>query len=84
MIWRTNYRRNFSVRFIVNDVDEAVRAVNRVGELSRRRCRQTFEQRFSAGRMAEEYWQCTRNCLPECSHRRQRSHHALHSLGRRL
>jgi glycosyltransferase involved in cell wall biosynthesis len=39
----------------VDSVDAAVRAVGRVGELSRRRCRQTFERRFSAPRMAADY-----------------------------
>jgi glycosyltransferase involved in cell wall biosynthesis len=41
--------------FVVQDVDEAVRAVGRVANLSRRRCRQVFEQRFSAARMAQDY-----------------------------
>ncbi len=41
--------------FIVRDADEAVRAVARIGRLSRRRCRQVFEERFSATRMATEY-----------------------------
>jgi glycosyltransferase involved in cell wall biosynthesis len=41
--------------FVVDDVDQAVRAVSRLGELSRRRCREVFEERFDAGRMAREY-----------------------------
>jgi glycosyltransferase involved in cell wall biosynthesis len=41
--------------FIVNSVDEAVKAVGRVQELSRATCRATFEQRFTAARMAGEY-----------------------------
>ncbi len=41
--------------FIVEDVDEAVRAVERVDLLSRRRCRQVFERRFTAERMARDY-----------------------------
>jgi glycosyltransferase involved in cell wall biosynthesis len=41
--------------FVVNDVDEAVRAVGRLGELSRRRCRQVFEERFSDERMTRDY-----------------------------
>jgi glycosyltransferase involved in cell wall biosynthesis len=41
--------------FVVADEDEAVRAVGRVGELSRRECRRVFEQRFDAARMAREY-----------------------------
>jgi glycosyltransferase involved in cell wall biosynthesis len=41
--------------FIVEDVDGAVRAVNRVAGLSRSICRATFEGRFDAARMAQEY-----------------------------
>jgi glycosyltransferase involved in cell wall biosynthesis len=41
--------------FIVDNMDDAVRAVERVTSLSRRRCREVFEQRFSATRMAQEY-----------------------------
>jgi hypothetical protein len=41
--------------FIVDDMDAAVAAVGRLGELSRRRCREVFEQRFEAGRMARDY-----------------------------
>lgn len=41
--------------FVVDDVDEAVAAVERVPTLSRRRCREVFERRFGVGRMAEDY-----------------------------
>jgi glycosyltransferase involved in cell wall biosynthesis len=41
--------------FVVDSVAEAVRAVGRVDELSRRRCRQAFERRFTAPRMAQDY-----------------------------
>jgi glycosyltransferase involved in cell wall biosynthesis len=41
--------------FVVDDLEQAVTAVGRVGELSRRRCREVFEQRFSAPRMARDY-----------------------------
>jgi glycosyltransferase involved in cell wall biosynthesis len=41
--------------FVVDDVDGAVRAVGRLGELSRRRCREVFEERFLAERMAHDY-----------------------------
>jgi glycosyltransferase involved in cell wall biosynthesis len=41
--------------FIVENEDEAVAAVARIGELDRRRIRQVFETRFSARRMAEDY-----------------------------
>ncbi len=41
--------------FIVDSVEGAVRAVARAADLSRRRCRQNFERRFSVKRMAEDY-----------------------------
>jgi glycosyltransferase involved in cell wall biosynthesis len=41
--------------FIVESEEEAVQAVNRIPELSRLRCRQTFEKSFTAARMAEDY-----------------------------
>lgn len=41
--------------FIVDDVDEAVAALERVPTLSRRRCRERFEAHFTAERMAAEY-----------------------------
>jgi glycosyltransferase involved in cell wall biosynthesis len=41
--------------FIVHDINEAVKAVERVASLNRRRCREIFEKRFTATRMAEDY-----------------------------
>jgi glycosyltransferase involved in cell wall biosynthesis len=41
--------------FIVEDSEQAIAALARVGEIERRRCREAFEQRFSAARMARDY-----------------------------
>jgi glycosyltransferase involved in cell wall biosynthesis len=41
--------------FVVDSVAEAVRAVGRVGGLSRRDCRRAFEEHFDAARMAQGY-----------------------------
>jgi glycosyltransferase involved in cell wall biosynthesis len=41
--------------FIVDGLEEAVKAVKRIATLSRKRCRHRFEQRFSASRMAADY-----------------------------
>jgi glycosyltransferase involved in cell wall biosynthesis len=41
--------------WIVEGLEEAVQAVERVPMLSRTRCRQVFEERFSAARMTWEY-----------------------------
>jgi glycosyltransferase involved in cell wall biosynthesis len=41
--------------FIVDDMDAAVAAAARVGEIDRRTCRAAFDKRFSATRMAKNY-----------------------------
>ena len=41
--------------FIVNGLEDAVRAAQRIPDLSRRRCREVYEERFSASRMARDY-----------------------------
>jgi len=41
--------------FVVGDLDEAVAAAERIDELSRQRCREVFEERFTAARMAHDY-----------------------------
>ncbi len=49
--------------FIVNDLDEAVRAVKRVSSLDRRRCRRVFEERFTSVRMARDYLEVYRRLI---------------------
>jgi glycosyltransferase involved in cell wall biosynthesis len=49
--------------WIVEGVEEAVQAVERVPALSRARCRQVFEERFSAFRMAQDYLQIYKTLL---------------------
>jgi hypothetical protein len=41
--------------FVVNDIEQAVEAARRVRDLSRGRCREVFEKRFTASRMANDY-----------------------------
>ena len=41
--------------FIVDDIEHAVRAVERVRELNRAGCREVFEKRFTSSRMASDY-----------------------------
>ncbi|HWP90848.1 MAG TPA: glycosyltransferase family 4 protein [Thermodesulfobacteriota bacterium] len=41
--------------FIVQGLEDAIEAVHRIPTLSRKRCRQVFEERFSASRMARDY-----------------------------
>jgi len=42
---------------ICEDIDQAVRAVEHIDKLQRKNCRQAFERRFRASRMAEDYVQ---------------------------
>ena len=41
--------------FVVNDIEQAVEATRRVRDLSRAKCREIFEKRFAASRMANDY-----------------------------
>ena len=41
--------------FIVENQDDAVKAVNNISLLDRRECRRYFEANFSAARMAKDY-----------------------------
>lgn len=41
--------------FVVTNQDAAIRAARNVGSLDRKRCREVFEQRFTAAHMAENY-----------------------------
>jgi glycosyltransferase involved in cell wall biosynthesis len=43
--------------FIVEALEDAVEAVRHVAQLSRKRCREVFEQRFTARRMTHDYVQ---------------------------
>ena len=41
--------------FLVQDISAAVKAVERIGEISRRECRKMAEERFSRDRMVDDY-----------------------------
>jgi len=43
--------------FIVHGLEDAVEAVRHVAQLSRKRCREVFERRFTVTRMAHDYVQ---------------------------
>jgi len=53
--------------FIVDDLAEAIAAVDRLDELSRHTIRERFEARFSSARMASEYVDIYRNLLGQAS-----------------
>lgn len=41
--------------FVVKGLDEAVAAVKNIDQIKRQQCRQTFDERFTASRMAHDY-----------------------------
>ena len=41
--------------FLVDSFDEAVAAIDRIGEIDRASCRRAVEERFTVGRMADKY-----------------------------
>jgi glycosyltransferase involved in cell wall biosynthesis len=49
--------------YVVDSVDEAVKAVGRIGDLSRSAIRRIFEERFTSRRMAEAYVAAYRSLL---------------------
>ena len=53
--------------FIVDTVDDAVQAVDRVARLSRQACRRAFEARFDARRMALDYLEVYRRVVNRSS-----------------
>jgi len=55
--------------FVVDNLDDAVRAVKWVGELDRRACREAFESRFSVKRMAHDYLAVYRRLLGQSARR---------------
>jgi glycosyltransferase involved in cell wall biosynthesis len=52
--------------FIVKEVEDAARMVGRLASLDRRRCREAFERRFTATRMAEDYVNIYEQLLEKC------------------
>jgi glycosyltransferase involved in cell wall biosynthesis len=50
--------------FVVERLEDAVEAVRHVAQLSRIRCREVFEQRFTAKRMAHDYVQQFERLMP--------------------
>ncbi len=51
--------------YMVHDIDGAVRAVERLDAIGRQTCRETFERRFSASRMARDYVKVYHNMIHE-------------------
>jgi glycosyltransferase involved in cell wall biosynthesis len=51
--------------FIVDNLQDAAKAVDRIPLLSRRTCREVFERRFSAERMVRDYLAMYKKVLSE-------------------
>ncbi|HEY2529218.1 MAG TPA: glycosyltransferase family 4 protein [Xanthobacteraceae bacterium] len=51
--------------FVVEDVNGAIGAVDRLGQLSRQKIRQRFEERFTARRMAQDYLNVYRSLMAD-------------------
>ena len=59
---------------VCDGVEEAVATVARVGGLSRRGCREVFEERFTAARMARDYLRLYAAIIEGAGHGAERSH----------
>jgi len=66
--------------FVVDSFDEALRAIDRVKTIERQRVRTTFERRFTARRMAEDYVRIYQNVIAtlEEGTRACRQHKRIH------
>jgi glycosyltransferase involved in cell wall biosynthesis len=51
------------IGFVAESIEEAVRVVGRIPELSRHACRAAFEERFDAARMARDYLEVYRRLV---------------------
>lgn len=54
--------------FTVTTLEDAVNAVERVSRINRKQCRQVFEERFSASRMAQDYLAIYQQLLENAEH----------------
>ncbi len=54
--------------YVIKNISEAVKAVKQISGISRRRCRKTFEQQFTAKRMAENYLNAYEELIDKKNH----------------
>ncbi|MGA9187688.1 MAG: glycosyltransferase [Methanosarcina sp.] len=52
--------------FLVNSVEEAAEAVKMIGSISRKKCRENVEKRFSVDRMVDDYIKVYETILDKC------------------
>jgi hypothetical protein len=55
--------------FIVKGLEDAVEAVRRVPDLTRKRCREVFDQRFMTERMAHDHVQMYERLIKSKQHK---------------
>lgn len=65
--------------FICENIDQAVQAVARLPTLSRARCREEFERRFRAARMAEDYVRIYERLVGQSKQTKAADHGRSHS-----
>jgi glycosyltransferase involved in cell wall biosynthesis len=65
--------------FICESMEEAVHAVSRIGDLSRARCRQQFEARYRASRMADDYLRIYERLVDRSQHQQLATYGRDHS-----
>jgi len=58
--------------FLVNGVDEAVNAVQKLGSISRKKCRESVEKRFSVDRMVDDYIKVYETIMEKCKREEER------------
>ncbi len=58
--------------FLVNSIDEAADAVQKVASISRKKCRENVEKRFSVDRMVDDYIKVYETILKTCKREAER------------
>ncbi|HEY3362831.1 MAG TPA: mannose-6-phosphate isomerase, partial [Methanosarcina sp.] len=54
--------------FLVNGVEETAEAVQKVVSISRKKCRENVEKRFSVDKMVDDYIKVYETILEKCKH----------------
>ncbi|MCC4769281.1 glycosyltransferase [Methanosarcina sp. DH2] len=63
---------NGETGFLVDSVDEAANAVQKVASISRKKCRESVEKRFSVDRMVDDYIKVYETILEKCKRESER------------
>jgi glycosyltransferase involved in cell wall biosynthesis len=59
--------------FLVNSLEEAAEAVQKVASISRKKCRESVEKRFSVDRMVDDYIKVYETILEKCKRKDERA-----------